>query len=152
MSSDELVCFDKEGFVLLMDSLREAFGSAGESMVFHMSKQYGKYLIQSKKSSYSNDDQHNQNTVESHLEKVRGLGWGDLVFDEIDWMNGAFNITMNENGFSDYCINGHEGMCYFIKGVMAGTMEEIMGYQINITELTCAKKGDSKCAFKLQRL
>ena len=45
MSSEERVCFHKEGFVLFMECLRGAFGSAIESMVFHMSTLYGTHFI-----------------------------------------------------------------------------------------------------------
>ena len=49
MVSEKRVCFENEDFVLLLDDLRDTFGSAGESMIFHMSNQYGKYLMQSAK-------------------------------------------------------------------------------------------------------
>ena len=152
MSSEERVSFEKEGFILFMDSLRDAFGAAGESMVFHMSKQYGKYLIQSAKNLYKNDPDKNQVTMDMHLEKVQGLGWGKMSFDKMDWAKGEFQVTLTENMFHEYCAAGQTGICYFIKGVLAGTIEEITGQSFNISELACAKNGDPECVFKLKRM
>lgn len=135
-----------------MDSLREAFGAAGESMVFHMSKQYGKYLIQSATNMYKNDPDQNGLTMDKHLEKVQSLGWGKMVFNKLDWAKGEFQVTLEDNIFHDYCAAGQEGMCFFIKGVLAGTIEEISGEKFNISELHCAKNGDPECVFRLKKI
>jgi predicted hydrocarbon binding protein len=152
MPSEERVSFEKEGFILFMDSLREAFGSAGESMVFHMSKQYGKYLIQSAQNKYKNDPDANALTMDEHLEKVQSLGWGKLVFNQMNWAEGEFQVTLEENMFSDFCVSGKDGMCFFIKGVLAGTIEEITKQKFNISELFCVKDGDNDCVFQLKKM
>ncbi len=152
MSSEERVCFDKEGFVLFIDNLRDTFGSAGESMVFHMSKQYGRHIIQSAKNSYTGAPEDNEVTMDKHLDKVKSLGWGEMSFDEMDWIKGEFKVAMRENMFLDYCKSGRDGVCYFIKGVMTGTVEEITHQRFSITELECVKKGASKCVFSLKRM
>jgi predicted hydrocarbon binding protein len=152
MAPETRVSFETEGFVLFMDSLRETFGLAGESMLFHMSKQYGKYLIQSAKNSYKDAPEHNQVMMDKHLEKVQSLGWGKMKFDKMDWVNGEFTISLLENTFSDYCVSGKDGVCYFIKGVMAGTIEEITGQPFNINVQGCVKDGDSNCVFKLKKM
>ena len=152
MSSEERVCFDKEGFVIFMDSLRDAFGSAGESMVFHMSKRYGRFIIQSAKNGYTGNPQDYQVTMDRHLDKVRTLGWGEMSFNEVDWERGEFKVSMNNNTFLDYCKSGQDSMCFFIKGVMTGTIEEITHQHFNIVENKCAKKGDKGCEFILKRM
>lgn len=141
------MCFEKEGFVLLMDSLRDAFGSAGESMVYHMSKQYGRYIIKSTKDESSEYD---RTAIGGYLDKVKQLGWGEMRFDDMDWVNKEFQVTMVENNFSDYCRSGQEGMCFFIKGVIAGTIQELLGEDMLVTEKACIKNGDNNCVFKLK--
>lgn len=89
--------------------------------------------------------------MNKHLEKVQSLGWGKMGFDEMDWINGEFTITMAENRFRDYCFSGPDGICYFIKGVLAGTIEEISGQQFNINLQACPKNGDPECVFKLKK-
>ena len=49
------MCFNKEGFVLFIESLRDSFGTAGESMVFHMSKQYGRHIMQTAMKNFTGD-------------------------------------------------------------------------------------------------
>ena len=43
-------------------------------------------------------------------------------------------------------------MCYFIKAVMTGTMEEITHQSFSVTETECVKNGDEKCVFVLKRM
>ncbi len=152
MSSDEQVCFDKKGFVLFIESLRDSFGSAGESMVFHMSKRYGSYIIQSAMSGYTGAPKGVEGTMDKNLDKVKTLGWGDISFDEMDWAKGEFKVSMTNNSFIDYCKSGQDSMCFFIKGVLAGTLEEITHQQFSISEEECAKKGAEKCVFALKRV
>jgi len=152
MSSEERVCFDKEGFVLFIESLRDAFGSAGEAMVFHMSKRYGSHIIQSAMSSYTGAAESVEGTMGKNMDRVKSLGWGDISFDEMDWRNGEFKISMTNNSFGEYCNAGQDSMCFFIKGVMTGTIEEITHQQFSINDLECTKKGGTKCQFLLKRI
>lgn len=150
MSSGDQVCFDRLGFELFIDSLKETFGSAGESMIFQMSKNYGKHLINSVKEQYAGDSTNGfEEIMGSHMGSVNRLGWGSFEFTEMDWVKGEFKVDVEENIFRESCANGRDSMCYFIKGVMVGTMEEITGRSLSIKEIQCYKDGDSKCVFMM---
>ena len=147
------VCFEKLGFVLFIDSLKDTFGSAGESMIFQMSKNYGKYLIQSVAEMYSGKNHSSyESSMGEHLGNVRDLGWGAISYELMDWENGRFIVNVDGNVFNDDCKNGKDSMCYFVKGVMVGTMEEMTGYDLSIKTAECYKDGDSKCVFELNRI
>jgi len=152
MSSEERVCFDKEGFVLFIESLHETFGSAGESMVFHMSKRYGSHIIQSAMSSYTGAPEGVEGTIDKNMDRVKSLGWGDISFDEMNWAKGEFKVSMENNSFVEYCNAGQDNMCFFIKGVLTGTIEEITHQHFSITDIECTKKGGTKCQFLLKRI
>ena len=69
------MCFDRLGFELLIDSLKDTFGSAGESMIFQMSRKYGKHLINSVKEQYAGDKSNGfEASMGSHLGSVSRLG------------------------------------------------------------------------------
>jgi predicted hydrocarbon binding protein len=139
------VCFDKLGFVLFIDSLKDTFGSAGESMIFQMSKNYGKYLIQSVAEMYSGEDLSSiESSIGDHLGSVRDLGWGAISYELMDWENGRFIINVDGNVFREDCKNGKDSMCYFVKGVMMGTMEEMTGYGLSIKVTECYKEGEPR--------
>lgn len=144
------MCFDRLGFELLIDSLKETFGSAGESMIFQMNRNYGKHLINSVKEQYAGDTTNGfEASMGSHLGSVTRLGWGSFTYQKIDWENGEFEVQVDENIFRESCKNGRDSMCYFIKGVMVGTMEEIAGRDLSIRETSCYKDGDSICVFRM---
>ena len=149
----EQVCFDKLGFELLIDSLKDTFGSAGESMIFQMSRTYGKHLIQSVAEMYAGEN-HNghEANIGDHLESVRDLGWGSISYNKMDWEKGSFTLNVEENIFREDCKAGRDSMCYFIKGVIVGTMEEMTGNDLTIRETSCYKDGDSRCIFDLNRI
>lgn len=90
--------------------------------------------------------------MEGHLDRVNSLGWGEMSFDEVDWIKGEMKLSLRNNSFQDYCGSGHDGMCYFIKAVMTGTMEEITHQSFSVTETECVKNGDEKCVFVLKRM
>lgn len=148
----EQICFDKLGFELLIDSLKETFGSAGESMIFQMSRNYGRYLIKSVSEMYQGDNHDGfAANISQHMGRVSKLGWGSFSYDKMDWVNGEFTVNVEDNIFREDCKSGRASICYFIKGVMAGTMEEVTGQNLSIRETECYKDGDSNCIFELKR-
>ncbi len=151
MSSIDQVCFDRLGFELLVASLKDTFGSAGESMIFQMSRNYGKYLIKSVKDVYSDGTTNGfEDSLKDHLGSVHSLGWGSFKYQEMDWQKGEFTIDVEENIFRESCKDGRDSMCFFIRGVMVGTMEEVANMELSIQEESCYKNGDSKCVFKMK--
>ena len=70
----------------------------------------------------------------------------------MDWIKGEFTVSMEGNMFVEHCKSGQDGMCYFIKGVMTGTIEEITHQSYGVTEVECYKNGAEKCVFKLNRI
>ena len=121
-------------------------------MVFHMSKRYGSHIIQSAMSSYTGAPAGIEGTMSKNLDMVKSLGWGDISFDEMNWAKGEFKVSMTNNNFIDYCKSGQDSMCFFIKGVLTGTIEEITHQQFSISEEECVKKGGEKCVFLLKRI
>ena len=153
MFSDEQVCFDRLGFELLMDTLKETFGSAGESMIFQMSKRYGSHLIKAVQDQFGGrSPEEYEEHVDRLLNRVNGLGWGSFSYGEMNWEKGEFIVNVDENAFRESCKQGRDSLCYFIRGIMVGAMEEATKRNLSIEELKCYKLGDDHCIFKMRNI
>lgn len=121
-------------------------------MIFQMSRTYGKHLIQSVAEIYDKKGVNGQApNIREHIERVSKLGWGAFTYGEMEFREGRLVVNLNENIFREDCKTGRNEVCYFIRGVLVGTMEEISGQEISVKKTNCYKDGASNCVFTLQR-
>jgi predicted hydrocarbon binding protein len=84
-----------------------------------------------------------------HMTVVNRLGWGKYTFNKMDWSIPEFEIELTGNIFLENCINGNEAICYFIRGVLCGALEEITDNNLNIDLAECYRTGGEACVFSI---
>ena len=149
--SFQQVSFEKEGFEDFLNVLSTYLGSAGQSLIYQMSKEYGHSIIKKfSKLSGASDTELLQDEIESHLQKVNRLGWGQIEYTRMDLVEGKFDVSLRNNMFRSNCVGKQTAVCYYIRGVMAGTMEEITGLGLKVDSADCNESSDY-CIFKFTK-
>ena len=154
MSEDNagpVISFRPEGFVSFLNILKDSYGSAGESMIYNMSWNYGKQLIESFMKEIPQDDHESvEESVRLNLETVRNLGWGTFNVTSFDMVKGEVEVQLENLVFSGMCTDpGRMSQCYFIRGVLSGTLSTITGRDLYVREYECRGGETKNCFFKL---
>ncbi len=154
MSGDNagpVISFRPEGFVSFLNILKDSYGSAGESMIYNMSWNYGKQLIESfMKEIPQGDHESVEESVRLNLERVRNLGWGTFNVTSFDMVKGEVEVQLENQVFSGMCTDpGRMSQCYFIRGVLSGTLSAITGRDLYVKEYECRGEEGKNCFFKL---
>ena len=154
MSEDNagpVISFRPEGFVSFLNILKDSYGSAGESMIYNMSWNYGKQLIESFMKEIPQDDHESvEESVKLNLETVRNLGWGTFNVTSFDMVKGEVEVQLENLVFSGMCTDpGRMSQCYFIRGVLSGTLSTITGRDLYVREYECRGGETKNCFFKL---
>ena len=138
-----VVSFRPDGFVNFLNLLEESYGSAGESMIYNMSWNYGKNLIESFMMSIPDDYEAGENSVTANLGKLGNLGLGTINVTPFDMASGEVEVDIENQIFRELCKDpGRMSQCYFIRGVLAGTLSGTLGQDLYVKEFEC--RGDEK--------
>jgi len=149
--SFQQVCFEKDGFQDFLNILDNRLGSAGQSLIYQMSKEYGHSIIKKfSQLSGITDVELVHEQIEVHLQNVNRLGWGEIEYTKMNLVEGLFDINLKKNIFRDSCVGKHSAICYYIRGVMAGTMEEVTGHTLKVETAECNESADY-CFFKFTK-
>lgn len=149
--SFQQVCFEKNGFEDFLNVLDKYLGSAGQALIFQMSREYGHSIIKKfSQLSGASEQEDIQEQIESHLKNVNRMGWGEIKYTKMELEAGEFDIELWNNMFRSNCVGKYPAVCYYIRGVMAGTMEEITGHQLKVDTADCIEDSDH-CIFKFRQ-
>lgn len=116
-----------------------------------MSKEYGHSIIKKfSQLSGITDIEIIQKQIEAHLHNVNRLGWGEIEFTKMDLVEGLFDVELKKNMFRSRCVGKHSAVCYYIRGVLTGTMEEVTGHTLKVETADCNESSDY-CCFKFTK-
>jgi len=136
---NRLVCFSPTGFQRFLSVLHRRFGSAGDSILFSMARDFGghdtKLMLESLEQDTEQKDE--QDIISMLLDAIGSLGWGDHVVDKFDLLGGEITFTVSDNPIIDLCDTGESPQCYFMKGVLSGMIREVTEIDFQPSSHTC---------------
>lgn len=152
MSENEKVCFSYEGFVRFLSVLKDRFGSAGESMLFAMSRDFGMYdakkMLESEVFKEMEGDE--EKILEALLGGVEELGWGKHTLDLFDLIKGEIRVSIMNSGLADLCVGQNSPQCFFMKGTLSGVLKEVIEQDFYPEKVECDRE-HSTCRITLKR-
>lgn len=80
------------------------------------------------------------------------IGWGHFEIVELDSADGRLIVEVHASPFAEVYSSADQGVCHFIRGVLAGVGAGIFGAEVEAVETHCAAKGDSSCQFIIQTI
>jgi len=133
------VCFSPAGFHRFLSVLHTRFGSAGNSILFSMARDFGihdtKQMLESLK---QNNDQRDERAIISILlDSIGSFGWGEYRLEKFDLMGGEIVFTVSNNPMIDLYKTGEQPQYYFMKGVLSGVIKEITEIDFHPSGQTC---------------
>jgi predicted hydrocarbon binding protein len=124
--TESVVSFHPDIFIVFLNHLHETYGSAGDSILFQMSKEFskqgmaliGKQLGVDKEKNYPK-------IIEAFSERMRIHGWGEFTVIGADYDALEFSIQVSNIPFKEI-YNGVSCMHYFYRGALAGFFEYML--------------------------
>jgi len=125
--SIEKVSFSPEGFQRLLSALKTRFGSAGDSMVFSMAKEFGVYDSQQMLSLLNENDEYivkvTRKTKEAQRNAIQNL-MNSMMYDNAD----------HNWGHRDTIINPHYNMVSIVIAYNYNTIYLVQDFEANYIE------------------
>lgn len=139
MENGKRLCFSPEGFQRFLSVLHTRFGSAGDSILYSMAYDFGRYdtkqmLVLLEQDKEQGDE---RDILTAILDSISSFGWGDHKIDKFDLLGGDVSFTISDNPTLDLCETGESPQCYFMKGVLSGMIKEITEVDFQPTDQVC---------------
>jgi len=151
--NDRRVCFSPTGFQRFLSVLHTRFGSAGNSILYSMSRDFGMHDTKQMLESLvqDNDLKDERATISMVLESISTFGWGEHKLEKFDLIGGEISFTVDDNHTIDLCQTGESPQCFFMKGVLSGIIKEVTEIDFQPSGHTC-KNGNKTCLLLFKRL
>lgn len=143
------ITFTAEAFIRMIGSLSNTFGSAGGSMMFQMGKDVGSYETRKTLQELDDSEAEPEALMEKILMEVSNHGWGELSLKEFDLVEGVVEVVLHHNVFETYCDEIDVPQCFFLRGYLAGIIEELTEQRLHFKESKCYAFGDEDCTIKM---
>ena len=139
MSEKTRICFTPEGFERFLSVLNKRFGSAGDSILYSMAKDFGAYDSKQMLASleYKDDVVNEQAVVQMLLDSISSYNWGKYEIVKFDLINGEITFNIIGNPILEMCSAKDSPQCFFTKGAIAGIITEVTGIDFNPSAMTC---------------
>lgn len=147
--TSQKITFTAEAFIRMIGSLSNTFGSAGGSMMFQMGKDVGSYEARKILQELEDSEAEPEALMEKILEEVSGHGWGELRLEEFDLVEGVVEVVLQHNVFEAHCEEIDMPQCFFLRGYLAGIIEELTEQRLHFKESRCYALGDKDCSIKM---
>ncbi len=152
MSEKKNVCFSYGGFVRFLSVLKDRFGSVGDSILFAMSRDFGRYdtkemLVSGVFKEMEGDE---KKIFEALLGGVEELGWGKHTLDSFDLIKGEIRVSIENSGLANICEDQSSPQCFFMKGSLSGILKEVTEQDFYPDMVECDHE-HSKCRIILKR-
>ena len=145
----ETISFTYQNFLNILQSLVNNFGSAGESMIFQMGRDYGMTFCQDALSIREQEEIELQELFQYVIEKASNAGWADMELFEFNPQNGAIEVLLKHNIFQPACTKLHLPQCFFLRGYISGIIKELTNMDYMFFSSQCYAHGDKHCSVKL---
>lgn len=143
-TGERAILLGQERFAKMLDRLREAFGMAGDLMVYQEGLSVGEGLSRFFVSKMG------EKFVRNHLSQIFGVfqaagaGYIEDVQYELD--NLRVSVKIKE---SIECLGHRSSTHYseFMRGLIAGFVSTVTGSRVRCEEVSCIATGDDSCEF-----
>ena len=152
MSENDTVRFSYGGFERFLSVLKDRFGSAGDSILFAMSRDFGRYDTKKMLESgvFKEMEGDEKKIFEALLEGVEELGWGEHSLDVFDLIKGEIWVSIENSGLAGFCVDQGSPQCFFMKGSLSGILKEVTEQDFFPEKVECDQE-HSKCRILLKR-
>jgi predicted hydrocarbon binding protein len=125
--------------VRFLSVLKDRFGSAGESMLFAMSRDFGRYDTRKMMESDAFKDLmgDNEKIFEFLLKGVEELGWGKHTLDLFDLIKGEVRLSIENYSLANFCEDQSSPQCFFMKGTLSGFLKEVTEQDFYPEKIEC---------------
>ena len=147
--TSQKITFTAEAFIRMIGSLSNTFGSAGGSMMFQMGKDVGSYEARKILQGLDDSEAEPKDLMKKILEEVSRHGWGELRIEEFDLVEGVVEVVLQHNIFETHCEEVDMPQCFFLRGYLAGIIEELTEQRLHFKESKCYAFGDKDCSIKM---
>lgn len=148
-NSPVIISFTYQSFLNILQSIINSFGSAGESIIFQMGKEYGIELCQNALSNMESNDPGLEDLFNYVIAEGSKSGWADMELSDFDPQNGAIEILLKKNIFQPVCISLHQPQCFFLRGFVSGIIKELTNMDYMFFSSQCYSNGDEHCSIRL---
>jgi hypothetical protein len=97
------ISFSYDSFIKLLDSLVNNFGSAGESMIFQIGRDYGVHFCQDAMSRLSPNEMELRDLFEYVIQTASKDGWANMEIDDFNPQNGTIHVILKQIVFEPKC-------------------------------------------------
>ena len=123
-----LVSFHPDVFKVFLNHLHDTYGSAGDSILFQMSKDFSKQgmaLIARQMNVETETD--TGLVIDTFRDRMQMNGWGEFTVTRADFDKLEFEVTLSDSPFKELYIGDDSCMHYFYRGALAGFFEYLLG-------------------------
>ncbi|MEX2717387.1 MAG: V4R domain-containing protein [Candidatus Sigynarchaeota archaeon] len=85
--------------------------------------------------------------IKKYLYKLTLFGWG--IFEVKQTGEGTYQVVLTKNPFTAGFPVQQFATDYLIGGFLSGMFEALAGKRVNVKEIECSAKGDSRCLFEV---
>lgn len=132
-----------------MQSIVNNFGSAGESIIFQMGKEYGIEYCQNILSSRGQEELDLQEIFQYVINMGSKEGWANMELFEFNPQNGVIEVLLKQNVFKPVCTMLHQPQCFFLRGYLSGIIKELTNMDYMFYSSQCYANGDKHCSIRL---
>jgi predicted hydrocarbon binding protein len=118
-------------------------------MMFQMGKDVGSHEARKILQGLDDAEADQETIMERILEEVSSHGWGDLRLKEFDLVEGVVEVVLQHNVFEAHCEEIDMPQCFFLRGYLAGIIEELTEQRLHFKESKCYAFGDKDCSIKM---
>jgi predicted hydrocarbon binding protein len=147
-SSRRVLIMDAEGLLSMTSELVKLFSSGTYMILFNAGKIYGKSMLQAH--GFKNADVGDVMKYFADLARVSGWGWVRFHFENNPSNSARKLIIESSNLLVAEGSTETNPSCYFVKGLLQGIAEDVLGKQSEIEETSCRSTGKSDvCRFEI---
>jgi len=134
---------DVEEFSLVLEKIKEVYGTGGEAMLYYI----GKILGEIAGEKYRGKRITEKFVIEDCL-AFQAFGWGIVEVEYIDVKAQVVSLKVY-NLFESIAVKGKKKKpnCHFVRGYLNGIYSRYFNKEVEVIETMCIAKGDPYCRF-----
>lgn len=145
---ERLIAFMAKSFIDVEKSFLGMMGRSGETILYHGGKAAGKVDLMRLRSW--SGLRTNRELVEQFCKYCLVYGLGNSTVQEFDEAKGFASFIVRDSvEASLYVERQAKGTCHFLRGMIAGVMEELFSRKADAKEVGCKAMGHEHCVFQV---
>jgi len=122
--SEHFVRFDSDVFRIFLEGLQRTFLSAGDSMVFQMSKDFSiQAMMRIGKQLGVDLGMKPEQIINLFAARMKESGWGEFKPVKMDFDDYKFEVELTDSPYQDLLASCNSIMSFFYRGVLCGFFE-----------------------------